>query len=1034
MGRCCGVDHHAAGYTEDQKADLELVQAFNRRIAAAIEQCRDVAPVEALLDPDPLRYMWVDEGDGRLATFLQRGQRALNEAGVLEGHRRDPGHDVTTSGMAVRPAVAVAADGTRLFVWLEWVAGEGERLLARVESPDTSGTTPTEPIVVSPGPGRPPADHFRPTTCFDSRGGAWVLWSRSDGGRVAVWCRRLMDGQWTAEEQVSTRGHPSFNQEAAVHPDGTVEVCWQGPSGAGFGIWSRRWRDGRWAEARLVSAGVDGNVWDPAVAALPGGGVAYAWAEYLDGSYRVCLRTSGSDGELGPVRPLTSGTDYALHPSLAVTADGGLWCAFDLASVHGHGGSGPTRLRPAQRLGEPVWPEGMRPGGAAIPPELLPRIEAGIRVVRIDRDGLFEPDGVLADRLDVTPCATPRLVADQGGGLVVAYRIHRRLPLMTYYWEVAAQTLTRHGWAPPVTFAGSDASPEEPAVAALADGALVAWQYDDRRSRGLVWTEGFGGRECPFLLEHQGEVVWHGMHGTGQIRCGRIETHPAGDVTGRTVPLLHGSRRREARPWKPGARDRAQRYRTTVDGTELTLYWGDLHRHSLTSRCTAGDEPSLEDFYRYSWDVCEYDFWAVTDHSENSSDYQWWSIQKIADLFRVDGRFVPLHGFEWTGDTGHQNVIYGDVGRGAPIYSAYAAGSQTPAQLWGHLRSHGLPVITIPHHPGSAVVPMDWDYYDADLMRLVEIFQACRGNYEDDGCFRQYSDGVLTGTFAVDGLRRGHRFGLIASSDHGHGAAYVGAFASGLDRAAVFEALHSRRTFAATTRDLLADVRVAGVFMGGAAETSGPVEVDAFVRGYGELARVDIVRNGVVVATVEPSPDIPAGWLRVPLRIEWGGSAGPTDWTGGLEIDGGEIVQTPFWSPEVTSASAWRVTWEATTTSFGDVYGAQRGGVELTLLGPLEATLRLRTPQGGTDTTIGELAGGVVEIPALHGHLRLQRGIGGLTGLGTSELRLVWTDDDHQVEAGDAAWYYVRAFQTDGEMVWSSPVWVSPPPSFPAAS
>ena len=260
MGRCCGVDHHAAGYTEDQKADLELVQAFNRRIAAAIEQCRDVAPVEALLDPDPLRYMWVDEGDGRLATFLQRGQRALNEAGVLEGHRRDPGHDVTTSGMAVRPAVAVAADGTRLFVWLEWVAGEGERLLARVESPDTSGTTPTEPIVVSPGPGRPPADHFRPTTCFDSRGGAWVLWSRSDGGRVAVWCRRLMDGQWTAEEQVSTRGHPSFNQEAAVHPDGTVEVCWQGPSGAGFGIWSRRWRDGRWAgpPGQRVSTGTCG--------------------------------------------------------------------------------------------------------------------------------------------------------------------------------------------------------------------------------------------------------------------------------------------------------------------------------------------------------------------------------------------------------------------------------------------------------------------------------------------------------------------------------------------------------------------------------------------------------------------------------------------------------------------------------------------------------------------------------------------------------------------------------------------------------
>ncbi|MEJ7743819.1 MAG: DUF3604 domain-containing protein [Nocardioidaceae bacterium] len=120
-----------------------------------------------------------------------------------------------------------------------------------------------------------------------------------------------------------------------------------------------------------------------------------------------------------------------------------------------------------------------------------------------------------------------------------------------------------------------------------------------------------------------------------------------------------------------------------VGGRDYTLYWGDLHRHSLVSRCTAGDEPSLEDFYRYAWDVCEYDFWAVTDHSENSSDYQWWTIQKIADLFHIDDRFVPLYGFEWTSaDTGHQNVIYGDVERGAPIFSAFAEGTTDPAGLW----------------------------------------------------------------------------------------------------------------------------------------------------------------------------------------------------------------------------------------------------------------------------------------------------------------------------------------------------------------
>ena len=106
------------------------------------------------------------------------------------------------------------------------------------------------------------------------------------------------------------------------------------------------------------------------------------------------------------------------------------------------------------------------------------------------------------------------------------------------------------------------------------------------------------------------------------------------------------------------------------------------------------------------------------------------------------------------------------------------------------------------------MVHNDWDYHDPGFSRLVEVFQACRGNYESETCFRQYSDGTATGTFMLDGLRRGHRFGLIASSDHGHGASYVAVLARSLSRAEIFEALWSRRTCAATTRGVLAVLRL----------------------------------------------------------------------------------------------------------------------------------------------------------------------------------------------------------------------------------
>ncbi len=1011
MSSCCGIDHHSGEYTEQQRADLDLVLAFNRSMASAIEDGRDVSGVEALLDPDPLRYMWVDEGAGRLASFLEVATKALAGAPRLAGHQRPTGETVWSSGAAARPAVAASPIGQVLYAWVEWRKDEGDQVLALLDGPEA------EPVVLSGGP----ADCFRPTVTFDLAGRAWVFWARADAGAVTVWCRRYAGGVWLPQEQVGRSEHPSFNQECVAHADGSVEVVWQAPLGQRFCIASRRWSDGLWNETCVISEGVEANVWDPVVAALPNGGSAYAWCEYVEGSYRVVERRSDAAGALAPSRALTGGSDYAMHPSLAVTPAGDVWCAFDVITVAGHGGSGPTRLRPTVELSKVTRLAGTRESGEAVPAELLPEISASLRVVRIDDDGLYEAAGQLAERLDVVPGGLPRLVSDASGSLTVAYRVHRRLPLMTYYWEVAAQTLGPAGWGSPHTFAASDGTLEEPALAALPDGALVAWQSDGRLERGLTWTEGFGGRECPVLLEHHGEVVWHGMHGTGSIRAATIRGAGSAVALRRTGSLVRSDERNEVRAWAKVVRTR---YRTDVAGRTYSLYWGDLHRHSLISRCTSGDEPSLEDFYRYSWDVCEYDFWAVTDHSENSTDYQWWSIKKVADLFRVDGRFVPFYGFEWTALMGHQNVIYGDVARDAPIFSAYAQDSDTPDLLWRQMRKYPeYPAITIPHHPGSAMVPFDWDYADERYLRVVEVFQACRGNYEDDGCFRQYSDGTLPGTFVLDGLRRGQRFGLIASSDHGHGASYVGAFAESLDRSSVFEALQSRRVFAATQRDIVVDVRIGDTFMGGEIVLQGPVELTASVHGYGELARIDVVRNGVVVHSELPDLDLPDGWLSVPLRVEWGRSDVTTDWGGLLSLEGGAVVQTPYWSTDITAVDAASVSWSSTTKSFGHPYGSQRGGIEVTLIGPPDAKVDVAVGHGALRAELGELSRTVVEVPLSGpGQLRLQPGAGGLSGMGTSEHAFSWTDP-----VGQPAFYYVRVHQTDGEMAWSSPIWVDAP-------
>lgn len=1027
---CGGPDHHRGDYTEQQRADLDLVLAFNRRMSQAINDRLDVRAVEEVLDPDPLRFMWVDEGKGKVAEMMEGAHAVLDQAPRHDGHARAGVDAVRGAANAARPTVAVGPDGTRLVAWTEWVPERGEQVRAALGAQVDDGAS----SVVS----GELADVYRPTAAITSGGVAWVLFGRRDDGDVAVWGTRWTGERWSAPEPVTEGGHPAFNQEVVALPDGGLEVCWQARHGDRFAICARRWTPvGGWGDTVRVSSGVEANVWDPTVAAHDDGATAYAWSEYADGAYRVVVRRRSADGELGEPQDLTSGSDYALHPHLAVTRDQQLWCAFDLITVVGHGGSGPTKLRADADVGaDPSVVEGMRPGSENVPPELLPDVSASIRVVAVTDHGVLEAPGELAPTLDVVPAGLPKLVATDDGGLVVAYRVHRRLPLMTYYWEVAAQALGPGGWLPPTTFSGTDGTLEEVSASAAPDGQVViAAQTDERLQVALDWTEGFGGRECPYLHEHHGSVVWHGVHGIGTVVLGRTasagEARAPSQARARTS-RVHAGARDDARRWAESATagTRRERYAVTTGDRTYQLYWGDLHRHSLVSRCTAGDEPSLEDFYRYAWDVCEYDFWAVTDHSENSSDHQWWSIQKIADLFHIEDRFVPLYGFEWTSaDTGHQNVIFGDVARGAPIFSAFAEGTTDPAGLWEQMAQHpDFPAITIPHHPGSAMVYNDWDYHHPDYSRLVEIFQACRGNYEALGAFRQYSDATKEGTFVLDGLQRGHRFGFIASSDHGHGASYVGALAESLDRGSIFEALHARRTFAATTRDVLVDLRLGEALMGEAVVLDGPVELTVHAEGYTDLARVDVLRDGRVVHATEPGHDVPDGEVSVPVRVEWGGSDRTTSWDGTLEVSGGRVVRTPFWSPEVVEVGDTSVRWACTTASFGEPYGSQRGGIEVTVVGPPGAEVAVRVGDRSTDVTLGELlARDVHEVPGNGpGHLRLQAGIGGLSSLGTTSLDLAWTDPEPPTEG--SAFYYARVFQVDGEMAWSSPIWVDPPP------
>ncbi|MBA2576025.1 MAG: hypothetical protein H0V05_05190, partial [Euzebyaceae bacterium] len=102
-----------------------------------------------------------------------------------------------------------------------------------------------------------------------------------------------------------------------------------------------------------------------------------------------------------------------------------------------------------------------------------------VELISDDADNVWDPSP------EITSSGLPRLAATVDGGLLVAYRVLRRLPLLTSCWEVAAQVLGDGGWGPLHPFEAGDGGVEEVAVTAGLRWSDPGWQADGRRAVAL---------------------------------------------------------------------------------------------------------------------------------------------------------------------------------------------------------------------------------------------------------------------------------------------------------------------------------------------------------------------------------------------------------------------------------------------------------------------------------------------------------------------------------------------------------------------
>jgi hypothetical protein len=205
-------------------------------------------------------------------------------------------------------------------------------------------------------------------------------------------------------------------------------------------------------------------------------------------------------------------------------------------------------------------------------------------------------------------------------------------------------------------------------------------------------------------------------------------------------------------------------------------------------------------------------------------------------------------------------VLFADEG---PLMRIHDGSFDTIDKVWRQMEK--TPGLTIPHHPGEKVHPLDWDFFNPQFEPLVEIFQV-RGSYEYDACElhpENFGREMTPGNSIQTGLRKGYRFGFTSGGEH-EGVGVTAVYATELTRAGIIEALQKRQVYGTTGERILLDFRVNGALMGGEILVSDEtVQVSVRVTGTQAIESIHLVSS-----TGETMLEIPAGQQTVALAVQ----------------------------------------------------------------------------------------------------------------------------------------------------------------------
>ncbi len=506
-------------------------------------------------------------------------------------------------------------------------------------------------------------------------------------------------------------------------------------------------------------------------------------------------------------------------------------------------------------------------------------------------------------------------------------------------------------------------------------------------------------------------------------------------------------------------------------------YYGDLHNHCGISY----GHGSLDDALLNARE--QLDFCSVTGHAlwpdmpvpdatiQYIVDFHlegfarlregWDEVQRITAAHHREGEFVTFLSFEMhSGADGDRTILYN--GAEGELLTATDL-----ADLHRQLRAIGPGVMAFPHHIGykQGQRGINWATFDPAFAPVVEIVSMHGCSEADEGprpFLHSMGPSDHRSTYRY-GLAQGHIAGVVGSTDHhsahpgsyGHGR--TGLWAQAKTRAAIWEALWARRTYALTGDRIGVQFAINDQPMGAVLPGDGRREIAFDVIGGAPLDCVDVIKNGAVLRRFS-APDFPQRAMGVGpgvsalrdgevlhtkllLELGWGARNVRVDWDVRFGISEGKLlaIEPRFRGAEVVAPQE------------ADPGVHQRNHTsQWTYEGELGVAFRTVThgnPNNMTPATQGMCL--EVEVPAagevwaeINGHrvsfpveALLEGARAGRLGKIDSPAyrfhraprweELAWRGSFDDVTApDDDAVYYLRVRQANDQWAWSSPIWV----------